>query len=96
MDPRDNDLDKRPIAEIIDEELEQELTDSQANFLNQLQIDALENEQLSQQARENSRDEFTEVFDAVLVGLFLTRLKRNRELFEQIAGNDDLRNALGK
>jgi len=91
MDPRDKDLDKRPLAEIIDEELERELTDSQANFLNQLQIDTLENEQLSQQARENSRDEFTEVFDAALVGLFVTRLKRNRELFEQVAGDDDFR-----
>jgi type I restriction enzyme R subunit len=82
------------LVERINEQLGTDFTAADELFLQQVKEDALEDEQLRQSARANTRANFVYAFDDKLTELFISRNEQNEELFREYLNNDELREAV--
>lgn len=83
-----------PLSELIDQLNERFGTDfTQADqlFFDQIQEEAIENQELQQAAAANSEDDFRYVFEKAFEGLVIDRMDGNEEIFGRLMSDSEFR-----
>lgn len=84
------------IVEILNERFGTDLTDVDKLLFDQFEESWVRDEELSDQARSNSLDNFRLAFDRKFMATIVTRMDSNSELFKQILDNDDFAQAMSE
>jgi type I restriction enzyme R subunit len=84
------------IVEFLNERFGTDLTDVDKLLLDQFEESWVEDGELSDQARNNTIDNFRLVFDRKFHQTIITRVDANDEIYKRILDDEDFRNALGE
>jgi len=84
------------IIEVLNERFGTDLTDVDKLLLDQFEESWIEDGELSDQARNNSIDNFRLVFDRKFLQTIITRVDANDEIYKRILDDEDFRTTLGE
>lgn len=90
---RSHEEDPAPLSEIINafnERFQTDWTEDDKLLFEQMRNDALKDDTLVEQARNNDLDQFRHVFDQRLVDILVSRLERNDSLAQNLLGNAEM------
>ena len=84
------------IVELLNDRFGTDLTDVDKLLLDQFEESWIEDGELSDQAKNNSIDNFKLVFDRKFLQTIITRVDANDEIYKRILDDEDFRNMLGQ
>ena len=82
------------VIELFNEHFGTDFTEADKLFVDQIEEDMMDNEQLAQQARNNSKDNFKYAINKEFNKKLYKRMDKNQKMFTKIMNDDDLQDAL--
>ena len=79
------------LIDLLNERFGTDFTQADQLFFDQIQEEAVENEDLQKAAAANSKDDFRYVFEKAFEGLVIDRMEGNEEIFGKIMADGDFR-----
>ncbi|NWK55656.1 type I restriction endonuclease subunit R [Verrucomicrobiaceae bacterium N1E253] len=79
------------LIDILNERFGTEFTQADQLFFDQIQEEAVENEDLQKAASSNSKEDFRYVFEKAFEGLVIDRMEGNEEIFGKLMADGDFR-----
>lgn len=89
--PGDDEIKLSELIDILNERFGTDFTQADQLFFDQIQEEAVANEDLRQAASVNSMDDFRYVFDKAFEGLVIDRMEGNEEIFSKLMGDAEFR-----
>ncbi|EMA43114.1 type I restriction endonuclease subunit R [Halococcus saccharolyticus] len=85
----EDEIELSKLVERINEQLGTDFTGADELFLQQVKEDALDDENLQQSARANTKSNFSYAFDEKLTEMFIDRMEQNEDLFAKYIDDDE-------
>jgi type I restriction enzyme R subunit len=87
----DDEIALSELIEILNERFGTEFTEADQLFFDQIQQEAVENEELQKAAAANNKEDFRYVFEKALEGLLIERMEGNEEIFGKLMSDKEFR-----